>query len=481
MATKKKPTAPLDEIGAIGLKREGNDVADEWLKDLNSSEKRYKLYREVRDNSPVIGGAMLAIENLLRRVDVFVRGGKDEDQEFIHDCMDDMSHPWETVISQALSALTYGFSVHELVYKKRQGPDAKIPSKYNDGKIGWRKFAFRSQESLFGWNWDKQGGVESFIQQPAPEYRERTIPMEKMLLYRVNDWSNNPEGRSCLRNCILTWKFVKRIQVIEGIGIERDLAGLPVAWVPAEVASSTATGENAVVQTKMKELVTRIRRDEQEGILMPLVYDQSGNKRYDLTLLSTGGRRSFDTGEIIHRYEQRMLIAMLSDFILLGHENVGSFSLSSDKTSMFTIAIASWLESILATINRFAIPRLLKMNGRQSEEMPELRHGDIETQDLNQLATYLQMLTATQMVKPNEELSKHLLQLANLPTSASSTGAEGPVSPLGGGDPNQSIFGKPPGGPPQQNGNGADREPTETLRQFRKMLAQSEMKGAGGS
>ena len=40
---------------------------------------------------------------------------------------------------------------------------------------------------------------------------------------------DNPEGRSILRNAYFSWYFEKKIAEIEGIGIARDLAGLPRA------------------------------------------------------------------------------------------------------------------------------------------------------------------------------------------------------------------------------------------------------------
>jgi hypothetical protein len=36
--------------------------------------------------------------------------------------MDDMSHTWDDMISEILTMLVYGWSWHEIVYKKRVGP-----------------------------------------------------------------------------------------------------------------------------------------------------------------------------------------------------------------------------------------------------------------------------------------------------------------------------------------------------------------------
>ena len=83
---------------------------------------------------------------------------------------------------------------------------------------------------------------------------------------------------------------------------------------------------------------------------------------------------------------------------------------------MWSLALGAWLDSIAATINEQAIPLLLLLNGRTLDTRPLLTHGDIESADLNELATYLQTLTAAgATIFPSPELERHLLELANLP------------------------------------------------------------------
>ena len=436
-AVEKQDTfAPQAELGASGLKQWSGRIEQDFLRDLNSSDKRYKLYREIRDNSPVVGGAFAAIGNLLRRTAIITNaGGTDEADEraaeLVRTSLEDMSHGFGTHITQSLSALAHGWAPFEVVYKKRNGPQRgnTASSRYTDGLIGWRKMAMRSQESLDRWDFDDEGGVQGFWQRPAPKYNLIHLPIDKLLLMRNEDELGNPEGRSILRNCVPTWKFVKRIQEVEAIGVERDLAGYPVVWVPPELLNASAGSAVTTALANYKKLAVNIRRDEQEGAVMPLEYDSNGHKRYDLTLLTTGGTRQFDTGAIVQRYEQRMLIVMLADFLLLGHERVGSFSLSSDKTDLFALSIAAYLESILDVWNRFAIPRLLALNGMTGVDPPFLTHGDIETQNLADTADYLSKLSAAGFVLPDADgtLGTHLLGLANLPVPDDMAGEDAEV------------------------------------------------------
>lgn len=412
------------ELGSTGLKQFSGRIYEEFLPEL-SNRQGIKVFKEMRDNDPTVGSILFAIEMLIRKVKWRVQPYSEEEidierAEFVKSCMDDMSHTWNNTITEILSMLVFGWSYHEIVYKRRLGrsDDPAKRSKYNDGLIGWRKLAIRSQETLYKWEFDEGGGIKAMIQQPPPSYRMRRIPIEKALLFRTTSRKNNPEGRSVLRNAYRPWYFKKNIQEIEGIGIERDLAGLPVAWIPPELLADDASNEEKQVLQEIKNIVKNIRRDEQEGVVFPLAYDEDNNKMYDLDLLSSGGQRQFDTDKIITRYDQRIAMTVLADFVLLGHEKVGSRALSEDKTDLFSTAISAWLDNIIQVFNRYAIPRLFKVNGFDMERLPKLTYGDVEDVDLETLADYINALSGAGMpLFPDNELENYLKDIANLPTS----------------------------------------------------------------
>lgn len=412
------------EVGTTGLKHWAGRVDEEWLTELKD-ERKYKVLREMRENDPIIGAILFVIDMIIRQVEWRVEQGGDSEEdeeaaEFLESCMHDMSSSWENVISEILSFLSYGFSYHEIVYKRRLGSsqkDGAKRSKFNDGKIGWRKLPIRAQDTLLNWQIDETGGVKGYVQQDPVSGKLATIPIEKALLFRTTSHKGNPEGRTILRNAFRPWFFKKRIEEIEGIGIERDLAGLPVMYAPARIMSPTATAEEQAIYSALKDIIRNIRRDEQEGIILPGDYDKTTNqKMYSLELLSTGGTRQFDTDKIITRYDQRIAMTVLADFILLGHEKVGSFALSDNKTDLFAVALQAWLNEIKSVFNRFAIPRLFEINGWVLEEHPYLEYGDIETPDLTALGDYITKLSAAGAeLFPDVDLENHLREAANLP------------------------------------------------------------------
>lgn len=411
----------LEELGTTGLRRAGGFITEEFLTQLRG-KRGLLTYREMADNDPVIGSILYAIEKVILRLDWRVDAYDDSEQakelaEFIDTCLEDMSDSFDQTLASVLSMLIYGFSFHEIVYKIRGGDnkDPQKDSKYKDGKIGWRKWPIRSQETLNNWLMDETGGIQGFRQMDPTGGGFRDIPIEKGLLFRTTVNKNNPEGRSLLRNSFRPWYYKRRIEEIEAIGIERDLAGLPVAKVPPEYLSTGKTAAQQTVLDTITNIVQNIKRNEQEGVVFPLMYDENNNEMFRLELLSSGGSRQFDTDKVITRYDQRIAMSVLTDFILLGHERVGSFSLGSQKMDLWTMSIDAIAKSIAEVINQYAIPRLIKLNSMNAELMPYLSYGQVSSVDLGELADYVQKLTAAGVLMPDEKLEAYLREQASLP------------------------------------------------------------------
>jgi len=411
--------AIFTEMGVTGLRREGGVVRDEYLREL-AGDRWLSTVREMC-NDPTVGAILFAIEMLLRRVPINVQQADDSQgaraaAQFVEECLGDMSLDWRDILAEILTMLPYGWAYMEIVYKRRGGDvdDPEQRSKYGDGRVGWRKWSIRGQETRDRWQFDESGGIQGMWQR-LDGGKEILIPIEKAMLFRTSPRKGNPEGRSVLRTSYRAWWFKRNIESIEGIGVERDLAGLPVAKVPPSVLNA-ATDSERMQLASIKEIVTNIRRDEQEGVIWPLVYDEAGHELYQLQLLSSGGERNFDTSAIIQRYERRIAMTVLADFIMLGHEAVGSYALSATKSSMFKSALEAWLESIAGVINTHAIPRLLRLNGMDVQVAPRVQFGAVGSVDMDTVIQFVGSMAAAGMgFFPSPELENKLRGDVGLP------------------------------------------------------------------
>ena len=406
------------EVGRVGQKRYAGVFYEEFLPELAGS-RGIETFKEMANNDDIIFAMLYAIEMLLRQTEFNVEPASDksvdkEAAEFVEDCMNDMQSTWQDTLSEILSFITYGWSYHEIVYKRRCGRsrDPRYSSKYDDKLIGWRKLPVRSQDTLSRWAYDPvTDELQGMVQVAPPDYTEVLIPIEKALHFRTRSAKENPEGRSVLRGAYRDWYFKKRIQEIEGIGVERDLAGFPVLHAPPSLEIwDKDDQEMRAAFTNAQQIVSSIRRDTQEGIVLP--------DGWVLELLSAGGKRNFDTNQIIERYDKRIAMTTLSDFILLGQQSAGSFALSSNKTELFGTAMGTYLDIVCDVFNTQAIPRLIDLNAEHFTgftEYPRLTHGDIEDVDLTALGGFLQQVVGCGALTPDEGLDDYLRQAAHLP------------------------------------------------------------------
>jgi hypothetical protein len=402
------------ELGWTGLETDGVRSPREyggpaWPMELQGAVWRNTLTLMAR-RDPVIHGVLLAIDTLVRQVKWEVRINKEQPDEeyrlFVEQCLADMTTSWEDTLSEIMSYIVYGFSFHEIVYRRRLKSEG---SKYNDGRDGWRKFPIRSQNSLDHWEFDEGGGLQAF-HQTQEDMNTVRIPIERGILFRTRSRLGNPEGPSLLEGAHESWRMKWHVQRIEGIGIERSMNGIAVAWGPKEMwdASHPKAAEYRILYNHLQKLVTQVKQNEARGIVFPLDYgslDDNGhtNKLYDLTVITTGPGATVDTDRVITRYDQRILTSILAAWLILGQDKVGSFALADSMTDIFAVALGSILDHVSSVFTTYAIPRLGERNGFNPESAPYLWHGDIESVNIDKIGPYVEHLAKVGITFTNSQ------------------------------------------------------------------------------
>lgn len=401
------------EIGTTGLKESSGYIYEEFLPKLQWP-RAGAVYQEMSYNDPVITAILLCSRQLIRKVEWSVEAASKEPAdveaaEFLESCMNDMSGTWSAFIDDLMSFFEYGWSYMELVYKKRNGSNnPKGSSKYDDNRIGWRKISGRAQTTLHSWDIDEYGTIRGMRQYTSSGLVY--IPIEKALLFRTTTARNNPEGKSFLRGAYRPWYFKKHIEEVEGIGIERDLAGLPVITAPAGLDLFDKNNQKAVdTKNAALKLVSSIRRDKNEGIVL--------SDGWKIELLSSNSARQFDTNSVINRLDQRIAITMLSDIVMMGGDKVGSFALAKTKESMLAAALDAQLANVVDILNEIAVPRLFALNTFTGlSGLPRFKVTSVITPNLTELGNFIKALSGAQMpLFPDIDLENYLRRLVNFP------------------------------------------------------------------
>lgn len=229
----------FSEIGYSGL----NIVSGKVLEECNYELQWPYLAKTIKEmmKDATIAPSIDYVQTKITNVDWFVKAPKGYEEElknevlFLQTIMRDMDHSWLRFIKQAATFVPFGFSAFEIVKRRRLKSRG---SNFNDGFIGIKKLALRSQDTIVGWNTTANGReLKSIIQKrikqtnktpagkiPAitpPDVRpeEVEIPISKVLLFRNNPIKDNYLGSTPLAGCWKAWKYKTAYEEVESAGV----------------------------------------------------------------------------------------------------------------------------------------------------------------------------------------------------------------------------------------------------------------------
>lgn len=417
------PRIKLGEVGTQGLKVYGDRIYEQSRKELNFPAC-IPLYKRMSYDA-TISAALNLFETMIKKADWYIEPPNNYDEtqkakaEFIQSCLTDMDHSFLDFISEATSYLTYGFSVHEKVFRRRYKENGSL---YDDGYVGIKKLAIRSQDTISGWKFSDDGreltGVTQDLTQihmASTRYAKLAndgttkinIPRSKFLLIRYNPKRGNPEGDSPLRKVYFAWKYRTEIEETEAIGVARDMGGLPVFGIPPKFMSPDATPEEKATYEQFMEIGRNLHNNEQSCVVYPLAYDpDSKMPLFDFKFLGVegAGGKMFNTQDIILRYDNKILTALFADILKLGQDGSGSFALSDNKMSLVRIALEARLQEVSDVINNDLIPQLFALNGWTDTDLPVIKFELPQETDIEKLAKALQQVSAVGLVELDRDV-----------------------------------------------------------------------------
>ena len=416
-------------LGVAGDNTHNGQIrADEFLPELRGS-KAVRKYREMRDNDATIGAVMYSVEQILRDVELTVKPVDDSpaakvEADFVTSVLDDMDHTLDDHIAEALSYLSYGFGWFEVIYKRRVGPTErsdKKHSKYTDGRLGVKKIASRAPWTINRFDVNQKTGDVLGIEQSVGLMNGRNyIPLNKSLYYRTTTLNGDPSGRSILRNAYTSYEYLNNLQSIEAIAVERELAGIPVARIPAEYLSGDASVAQTGFVRDLQQILRDVKFNEQGYIVLPsdTYPDKDGapstTRLVDIELMASNGKRNIEIGPMINRYQHDIARSVLSEFLLLGTSG-GSYALSKSKTDLFLRALESYIQAIVDVLNKQLVERLWELNGLNYDLMPKIEAGDVAPHDLREVSSFLRNLNGADIdVSAHPEVVNDLMSIAEL-------------------------------------------------------------------
>ncbi len=411
VSTTPSPSEALQPVGVTGASIWRGTMGEEYLPALKPP-KCYKIYREMQDD-PVISVLLNAITLPLLAAEFTITPADEESQEaqdvadWMWSALQNMTeYTWRQHTVDMLSMLSYGWAWGEVVCEKDV-----------DGRLGLATVDPRSQDSLYEWHFDDRQRVEGMEQQDPISGAHYTIPAWKSVHMAWMPQKRNPEGRSLLRSVYRPWYFRKNLETIEGIGIERDLAGLPVITLPYGYTKADSDAAAAMVKN--------LRNDEEAGIVLPgprIVGKDMAPWKLELM---SGGQKQYDTGSVISRYNKQILMVFFAQFLELGMDKVGTQALVAGSHDFFSLALKAVQQCMLEHWNRQLIPLLCNLNGIDEAVRPSLDWADPGKADITGLGDLISKMTNAGIITPEPGIEDHIRALAGLPDRPEGIG-EGP-------------------------------------------------------
>lgn len=400
------PGPVLLQMGRTGLKSNGGIVDEEWHAKLKG-QLAAKIYREIGDNDPIVGGALWLMESVCVGRDMTAEpppGYEDSTAaqwlaDWYNGALADMESTFDQVISELMTIPQYGYCPMEVLYKLRKGPlmtDDLLRSKHDDGMWGWRDWSVRAQDTIWRWEIDRgTGNVKGLWQRiDGDQGGLYFIPMSKLMNFKLRSRKKSPEPPGLLRHVYRPYYFCKRAEEMEGVALQRQLAGFLALSLPWQSMHARASADDRRMKDDAEELIEQASLDELAGMVWPGKEDRHGPTGFGAEFMSpTGDLNAADP--IIKRRRQDKAIAMLSEMLLFGGEDSGgNRSLGETTVGLLALTLNAILGGVAQVIEGVAIPDLGYLNNFPSELLPHMHHKKVEIPDvaayagaINQLAS----------------------------------------------------------------------------------------------
>jgi len=377
---------------------------------LANRKMRFKAFSEMFINTPVISASVAIFLQVIKKTEwqvTALEGNADSERykEAIEEVMKKIECGWPQFTQTTAAHIYWGFSIQEWVLKRHEG----------SGVIGFKDIYPRSQHTIDRWDIDDHGEIKGVGQEDVNGGEELYIERRRMVYAVDNSMTDSPEGLGIFRKLYTTWRRLEDYLILEEIGFDTDLRGVPVAKVPLEELNLMVE-ENVISAERREEILDLYRgflKNHNKKKSQGIMYDSemysdrdgkvSGHPKYEIDLLKGDGSSVHaDLQNAIKRERQNMVLVLSTSFILLGEDGAGSLSLSETKIDSFLFLVTSTLQYMAFVYERDIFKTLAELNGWDEDSLPEMKFEEPTTQDILELTDALRNLSTAFGPLPQE-------------------------------------------------------------------------------
>lgn len=461
------PPGPFDrhrgdrEIGAVGTKNYAGFLdQEEYNADLKGS-KAIDVYTKMMASDSMVAAMLRSIVLPLRGAIPKFEPASDDPQD-VHiakACEEALLNMkgqlWDDFMRQAFTGtLGFGHSVFEQVYTDREGKPNVVEIDV-DGKlqtvIAPFKLAPRLQRTLYRWPTDRNGDLVGIVQRvfvsdlkpdvdllayggdanaavSGGTYRYIPIPMDRLMVFTLEQEGSNFLGRSILRSAYRDYFMKNTLLNIQAIGFERHFVGTPYALVKQGIRQDEENAIATMLQTlRSHEKSFAIANEAQLADHTKTGMNPLGF--LDMPSLGTSARAILDA---IKYHDQQMAQSILADFLTLanGTGSNASNAMHRDKSSLFFNSLQGVKRPFEDSYQMQIVVPFVDLNFGPQKKYPKFGLTSLETKDIGMWGRGLALMAQAGMLTPDPTMENQLREMMDLPLLPTDEAGD-PVYPEG--------------------------------------------------
>lgn len=420
-STSSKTVSAFKESGKSSTAIQGGSIVTKERNSKLVGENKYRTYEDLIANVSIIFASLRFYTTLIASSAWSAEPADESTEaeqlaETVLDILHDMDQPFVETVKAASLFKFNGFAWLEMTAKKR-----------DDGVIGLKSIESRPCRTIQKWDVDDNGNIKGVGQVLPLSAQTVYIPRWKSIYMVENLLTDSPEGWGMLRAVVETATRLQEIQKSEKMGINRDMRGIPIGRVPFAALSESGLDAKQIGDAvkPVEDFVSMVQKGETTGLVLDSAtyvsgsstqngesHSFSGNKQYDLELISSQSNGLADVDKIIRRLQLEISRCLGTDVLMV---EGGSLALSKDKSQNLLITINSFLAEIAAQFNKDILPFLAKLNGWDANLLPVLTFSDVSQRSIEEIvASVRDLATAGITLDRRDDAVKEIFRSLDL-------------------------------------------------------------------
>lgn len=211
--------------------------------------------------------------------------------------------------------------------------------------------------------------------------------------------NTQPVGYSLFDAAYIPWKEKQLLQDLTLVGVQKDLAGMPVLGAPSALLAAAAEDPNsreALMVEQLKENLANLHKGDQAYSILPTdTHNEngSGQRQFELNLMGIDGRNgSFDVVELVEQRKRSIFNVFSCQNMISGENGGGSYNLLEGQTSIQAHAVELDNMVVDDMLNRQVFRKLLLLNNLVPEDesdIPVWKSGEVQELSMDEYGKYI--------------------------------------------------------------------------------------------